>query len=355
LSAPAASHSPRTAAVHDGSGSFPSPVAPRRANRALNAFAWANAAATLILIGFGGLVTSHGAGLSVPDWPNTYGYNLFFFPIARWVGGIFYEHTHRLFAAAVGLLTTLLALWLWRAEPRRWIRCLGGLAWVGVVLQGVLGGLRVTLLSDQLGIVHGTLAQLCLALAAALALFTSPAWIERPATPPPSARLRGALALACAAILAQLILGAAMRHQHAGLAIPDFPLAYGRLWPATDAAAIRTYNQTRIEIHASNPIRAFDIRLQMFHRLGALGVLASVLGCHILARRESPVHQPFARGTVAAIALVLIQIGLGAATIWTDKSADLATAHVVTGAALLVLSALLLGWAHRAVWTRTRP
>ena len=101
---------------------------------ALHAFAVITAVSTLVLICFGGLVTSHGAGLAVPDWPNSYGYNMFLFPVSMWVGGIFYEHTHRLVASAVGLLTLILSLWLWLRDPRKWLR------WLGVVALGVGGG-----------------------------------------------------------------------------------------------------------------------------------------------------------------------------------------------------------------------
>src|SRR5437879_9194749 len=98
--------------------------------------------------------------MAVPDWPNTFGYNLFFFPISKWVGGIFYEHTHRLVASGVGLLTTVLAVWLWFQESRRWLRCLGVFAFFAVVLQGVLGGLRVVLFKAEIGIFHAALAPL---------------------------------------------------------------------------------------------------------------------------------------------------------------------------------------------------
>src|SRR5947208_13501164 len=91
----------------------------------LNRFALLTAIATLALIAIGGLVTSHGVGLAVPDWPNTYGYNLFLFPVSKWLGGILYEHTHRLTAAMVGLLTTLLAVWMWVRETRSRTRRLG--------------------------------------------------------------------------------------------------------------------------------------------------------------------------------------------------------------------------------------
>src|SRR5947207_2633211 len=94
-------------------------------NHSLHRFAVATAVATLLLICVGGVVTSKGVGMSVPDWPTTYGYNMFFFPISKWVGGIFYEHSHRLIASAVGLLTVILALWLCFKEERRWLRWLG--------------------------------------------------------------------------------------------------------------------------------------------------------------------------------------------------------------------------------------
>src|SRR5690349_12551144 len=143
----------------------------------LHRFAVLTAAATFCLIWVGGLVTSHGAGMAVPDWPTTYGYNMFFFPISKWVGGIFYEHSHRLVASGVGLLTVILAMWLWLREDRRWIRWLGGVALFLVVAQGILGGLRVTHMMDVLGVFHGTLAQLFFVLVSSIALFTSRWWV----------------------------------------------------------------------------------------------------------------------------------------------------------------------------------
>src|SRR5213593_1191489 len=104
-------------------------------NSWLHRFAVMTAVAGLCLICVGGLVTSHGVGMSVPDWPTTYGYNMFFFPFSKWVGGIFYEHSHRLVASGVGLLTVILAVWLWRQEQRRWLRWLGILAVGAVILQ----------------------------------------------------------------------------------------------------------------------------------------------------------------------------------------------------------------------------
>ena len=123
------------------------------------AYAVFTAVCAFILLISGGLVTSKGVGMTVPDWPNSYGYNMFTFPISRWVGGIFYEHAHRLIASGVGLLTVILAVLLWFAEPRRWVRVLGYIAVAAVIVQGVLGGLRVVLIKDEIGIFHGMLAQ----------------------------------------------------------------------------------------------------------------------------------------------------------------------------------------------------
>src|SRR5213595_3020533 len=125
----------------------------------LNRFAWFTTVATLLLICSGGMVTSKGVGLAVPDWPTTFGYNMFLFPVSKWIGGIFFEHTHRLIASTVGMLTIILAVWLWFAESLRWVRMLGLAAVGAVILQGILGGLRVTMLQDQIGIFHACLAQ----------------------------------------------------------------------------------------------------------------------------------------------------------------------------------------------------
>ena len=314
----------------------------------LHRFAVLTALATLALLGVGGLVTSHGVGMAVPDWPTTYGYNMFFFPISMWTGGIFYEHSHRLVASGVGLLTTILAVWLWRAESRRWLRWLGVVAFLAVVIQGVLGGLCVVLFKDQIGIFHATLAQLFFALVSAIALFTGRWWTERrpPARPvSPSgvqragletgALIRRLFLVTTILIFLQLILGATMRHQHAGLAIPDFPLAQGKLWPAMDADSIQNYNAQRVETTAANPITAFQIGLQMAHRLMALAILVCV--GRVAWRIGAPVSEaPLRRLAFLWLALIFIQIGLGAWTIWSNKAADVATAHVLVGALSLV-------------------
>src|SRR5437660_1721436 len=151
-------------------------VADRRYNGWLNRFAWFTASATLLLICSGGMVTSKGVGLAVPDWPTTFGYNMFLFPVSKWIGGVLFEHTHRLIASTVGFLTIILAIWLWRTEDRPAVRKLGLLAVGGVILQGILGGLRVTMLKDQIGIFHACLAQAFLGVIVLIAIVTTNSW-----------------------------------------------------------------------------------------------------------------------------------------------------------------------------------
>src|SRR5215470_18857050 len=139
------------------------------ANIGLHRFAVFTACSTVVLIFIGGLVTSTDSGLSVPDWPTTYGWNMFTFPLSKWVGGIRYEHSHRLIASTVGFLTVILAIWTWRVEPRAWVRTLGFAALGSVILQGILGGITVLLfLPPAVSIGHAGLAQIFFCLTIAL-------------------------------------------------------------------------------------------------------------------------------------------------------------------------------------------
>src|SRR5690349_22670559 len=143
----------------------------------LHRFAKFVAGCTVLLVLAGSLVTSTDSGLSVPDWPTTYGWNMFTFPPSKWVGGIFYEHGHRLIASGVGFLTIILAAWLWIAEPRRWMKRLGAIALLSVILQGVLGGLTVRyFLPAPISTAHAGLAEIFFCMTIAIALFTSKGW-----------------------------------------------------------------------------------------------------------------------------------------------------------------------------------
>lgn len=394
-------------------------------NPALHRFAVFTVLATLGLVAMGGLVTSHGVGMSVPDWPTSYGYNMFALPISTWLtGGIFHEHTHRLWASEVGILTIVLNCWLFgkksrpvlialgimlllagiagmnrpnglqsslhigihgvivliaiffwpRGEPvSRPLRVLSIWATVVVLLQGLLGGLRVVLdshlvadvrLGTAFGILHGCLAQGYLVMLAVIALMTSRWWMERGRSPSAARGQEDELSdsLACTGlaercgrgtaraptnlrrwflfatilIFIQLMIAATMRHQHAGLAIPDFPLAHGKLWPDMSAEAVAGYNARRVEVTVSDPITAFQIGLQMTHRLVACLILVAVAACAWKARKAHSLKSL----AYTWLALIFIQVCLGAWTIWSNKAADVATAHVVVGALSLVTGAL---------------
>ena len=331
--------------------------------RVLHWYAVAAAASVLLLICSGGLVTSHEAGMAVPDWPNSFGYNMFLFPVSRWVGGVFFEHTHRLIASGVGLLTIALCVALFVIEQRRWVKTLGVVAVAAVVVQGVLGGLRVAENNPLLGLFHGCLAQSFFALMATIALVTSRFWLslERPTDHPSlitnlsdvakggdgakSAHLslltvnrRWVLAVT-GMVFVQLVLGASMRHSHAGLSIPDFPTSYGHLFPPLDDATLAQINQARGA--ASQPYTsAALILLQYVHRIWAVLIVAglSYTAIRLLRSRLSIF---FRRCATSWILLVVVQFCLGAWTVLSNKAADVATAHVLFGALTLMLGVLL--------------
>src|SRR5260221_297355 len=189
-------------------------------HRWLHRFCCLLASATFILIVAGASVTSHRAGLAVPDWPTTYGSFMFSFPISKWVGNIRYEHVHRLIASMVGMLTIVLTFWLVRKEPRRWVRRLGIAALGVVIAQGVLGGLTVKLmLPPPISIAHASLAEAFFCITMVLALVTSESWIEAsPAIETVNAGLIRRFALASTtAIYLQIVLGATIRHSESGV------------------------------------------------------------------------------------------------------------------------------------------
>ena len=283
--------------------------------------------ATLLLLVAGGMVTSTGSGLAVPDWPTTYGQNMFTFPFGKMVGGIFYEHGHRLIASTVGLLTIGLVVWLWRVEPRRWVRRLGLAALAAVILQGVLGGITVLyFLPDGVSISHAGLAQIFFCLTVSLALFTSPSWRTPATAPVDDARLRYRMAILTAAIYVQILLGATMRHTGAGLAIPDFPLSYGRLLP---------------------PVWTSAIAIHFAHRLGALIVTTGVIAMagYIWSRHGH--RRELVRPAWLLVLAVSLQVALGALVVLTGKQPIVNTLHLATGALVLATSLVILLRSYR--------
>jgi heme a synthase len=308
--------------------------------RLLHWFAVISTISVLGLICSGGLVTSHDAGMAVPDWPNSFGYNMFLFPISRWVGGVFFEHTHRLIASLVGLLTIGLCIATWLIEDRRWVKWLASVAVLAVVIQGVLGGLRVTEHNALLGLFHGCLAQSFLALMATIALVTSPFWSRLGGSGSETGQLRTLSVVVTAMVFAQLVLGAAMRHSHAGLSIPDFPTTYGGWLPPLDPAAIAQINEARGA--AGQPFTSAGlILLQYVHRVWSLLIAIGVIWTSVKLIRSTVLPKPIRVAGAAWTFLVFAQLVLGAWTVLSNKAADIATSHVLGGALMLVIGVLL--------------
>ncbi len=312
-------------------------------NKALHRYAVFTAVCTFLLIIAGGLVTSTESGLAVPDWPLSYGQIM-----PPMVGGIFYEHGHRMIASFVGMLTIILAVWFWKSDHRRWVRVLALGALGSVVLQGILGGLTVLyLLPAPLSVSHATLAQTFFVMVCSLALFSSRWWgSEQPLLKGDSARsfVRASLFLVTA-VYVQLILGALMRHTQAGLAIPDFPLAYGQIVPSLSDESIAEYNRFQLSndlrLAADGPLRFSQILVHILHRFWALVVGGLVLLVSIRARKLGREFSRLRTFGLLLIGLVTVQIALGAFTVLLRKEFLVTTAHVATGAAILVTSVLL--------------
>ena len=285
-----------------------------------------------LLLLAGALVTSTESGLAVPDWPLSYGKVM-----PPMVGGILYEHGHRLVAAAVSTLVGLeLGALLFFLEGRKTVKRLAAAAFGAILLQAVLGGLTVLfLLPPAISSAHAALAEIVFALTAVVALMCSRTWNDLTAHPASlpfeenlssnGAKARSAFRwtlLATAAIYVQIVLGAVMRHTGAGLAIPDFPAAFGGLWPSADELQRR------------------GVGLHLAHRVGAVVVLVLVLAAVRALGRLSAVNPVFAGFAAAWTGLVTIQILLGALSIWSKKAPPLTAAHLAGGALCWVTGVL---------------
>src|SRR6266850_6667 len=285
----------------------------------LHRFANLVAGCTVLLVLAGSLVTSTDSGLSVPDWPTTYGWNMFTFPPSKWVGGILYEHGHRLIASTVGFFTIILAAWLWMSEPRRWMKWLGVAALGAVIAQGVLGGLTVMFfLPAPISTAHAGLAEIFFCMTVAIALFTSPRWIDGGQLVD-DVELRRFATTTTILIYCQILVGATMRHTGAGLAIPDFPLMFGHLWP--------THWDAKIAVHFA-------------HRAGAVLVAMAVLATATAVFRRTSLIE-LRRPAALLVALVIVQITLGALTVLSRRDVWINSFHVVCGAMVLTTSLVL--------------
>ena len=278
------------------------------------------AASTLFLIFAGAMVTSTGSGLAVPDWPLSYGMLM-----PPMVGGIFYEHGHRMIAATVGFLTVLQAIWLQVRARKRFLKVLGWSAVGAVIAQGVLGGLTVLfLLPPAISIAHAGLAEIFLCLNVSIAFFASQSFDRMRTMEKGDAPIAGTSALVLL-VYAQILAGALMRHLHAGLAIPTFPLPL--IPPSTSLA----------------------VMVNFAHRAGAVLVAMTVIALFVRMLRFDARH-PLRQIATLLLSVVAAQIVLGAYTVWSAKQPVITSLHVVIGALTLALSLLLALTARVVGW-----
>ena len=279
----------------------------------------------------GAMVTSTGSGMAVPDWPQSFG---------TWTpkmeGGVFYEHGHRAVAGALGLLVMVLALWAWVKEPRGWARIISWGALIAVLVQAALGGLTVLLgtfnewthTSPVVSSLHATLAQLLFATLVAFATVNAPGWWSQAPrrNAPRSLALQGA-ALSIL-VLVQIVLGAVMRHQQAGLIISDFPLNHGHLLPFFEN---------------------WLVGLNFAHRVGAWTL--AIWGTWFAWGVASDVElDPWVRRpAMFLLAAITLQFFLGASVVWTRLMWPLLTSAHVVGGSLVFTSSLVLAIRLRRV------
>lgn len=308
--------------------------------------------ATLALIFFGGQVKSHEAGLSVPDWPLTYGENPVTFGISKWTGGIFHEHFHRLFAGVVALATVALAIGLYLKENRVWLVALGFGAVLAVLLQALLGGMTVwyhlpVLVSSSHAILAQTFFLITLIIWYGLSreraqrLEATASGAAESVTP-----LKYGALILIALVYGQLFLGALMRHTESGLAVYDFPTTAGSIIPRVDDAALADINHWRFEntdsLGAELPdVTKGQVLIHLAHRGGAIVVTLAIGVLAFMAFKRRASHPALWRSSLWLCGAVALQITLGAFTIWTIKHPYVTSVHVVTGAGILGLSAML--------------
>jgi heme a synthase len=289
------------------------------------------AVSTLFLVFAGAMVTSTSSGLAVPDWPTTYGWSMFTFPLSKWVGGIFYEHGHRLLASTVGFLCIIQAIWLQRREPKRFVRRLGWASLAAVILQGALGGATVLLLLPKaISISHALMGEIFFCINVSIAFFTSRWYGELRRLEKGDAPVGLAWALTTLVFL-QILAGAVLRHFGAGLAIPDFPLSFGRVVPSFVSQEI---------------VMAFT------HRAGGFLVAAVAILMAVRLLRYDSDH-PLRALAHLLLAVVAGQVMLGGYVIWSGKQPHITSLHVMTGAFTLALSLVLTLSARTLSWRKT--
>jgi len=304
----------------------------------LHRFAWIVAAAAWFLIGVGSLVTTTGSGLSIPDWPLAYGR-----PVPpHWEGGIAFEYTHRVIAGIVFIMMTTLFIWTWRSVPARQVRYWALGTWGLLVVQAVLGGITVLYeLPLPISVAHAGLAQATLAAMVSLAVKLTPVTSAGETSVSARGRRLSPWAFGLIGVLyLQILIGAVVRHMGAGLAVPDFPLAYGHLWPPAEWFQV--------------PYLAPKIWIHMIHRGGALlvGIAIHAVGIPAIRRFRN------VRAIAGAARILMygwaLQIILGGWLIWWTRHWLPTTLHVMAGA-LLLATGTFLALRLRGVETACRP
>jgi len=301
----------------------------------LAAFSAVAAVWVFVLVALGAFTTSIGAGMAFPDWPLSNGS----LNPTGWLSNIamFAEHSHRLSAGLMTILTGILAFWIWRTESRGWLRRLSYFAAALVVAQAVVGGLRVKLDPVQVAAVDTSLGRLfamlhaCLAQAfactlIAVAVSCSRGWIERPHSVGAGARRAGVAC--CAFLFLQLGIAAVMRHSFAGLAIPTFP------WSTPDGGILP-------------PLWNFRVGINFAHRVMACVIAVAVTVYAVALWRDRGAPLSMRSGASVLVSLVAFQILLGAAVIRTQRDPMVTTGHVLVGALTLATAFWLTWLAHR--------
>lgn len=283
------------------------------------------------------MVKSTDSGLAVPDWPLSYG--MFFPPM---VGGVFYEHGHRMVATSVGFFTLILAIWLGLKEQRRWVRSLGYFALGAVILQGVLGGITVLFfLPTPISVAHGILAQIFFVLTIIVAYSQSKERRKREYTRSDSKdNFLKLILIWIALIFLQLILGAIMRHTGSGLAIPDFPKMGGAWIPLFNAQMLDAINYWRFDNNYDS-VTQIQVIYHFCHRLGALIIVFVFCILNFIGMQHCSKNKKICSALIWLDFFVLLQIGLGILTVLTQKDPQITSVHVATGAIILGLSVLL--------------
>lgn len=326
----------------------------------LRKYALATSCATFALIVAGGIVTTRGAGLSVPDWPLSYGTLM----PERWyaIPNIAAEHSHRMIAGAVALMMTGLAFCVQRYEPRSWVRKLAWWALAAVIAQALLGGATVLILGEirsAVRVFHAFVAQSFFLLTILLSAAMSPWWLTRERGGVSGARGGGSgsgmprVAAAVAGVLfLQLLLGALMRHTESGTALVDFPTSVGDRWlPPTDAAGLAALNAERFEQHEFEDVTIAQTWFNFAHRAWAIAVVLAVIALFVYTIRTHAAEPLLIMPAIWLIGLAAAQIALGTMTVLTLRNVWITTAHVAVGVLTLATGFLLAVRAFRLVGT----